>query len=79
MKPSARMKPWLSITPLPALSQPLSVAVGMKAPVLPVHELGPASLSACTTPAVTSDWFDAAAMVIDLTRVLAATPVAAGQ
>ncbi len=51
----------------------------MKVPVLPVFELTPASEVALTTPAVSSDWFGAGAATIDLTKVLAGTPVAAGQ
>ena len=39
----------------------------------------PASEVARTTPAVTSVWLAAGAEVIDLTKVLAGTPVAAGQ
>ena len=73
------MKPWVSVAPLPALSQLLSVAPGMKAPVRPIHELLPASDVACTTPAVTSCWLDAGALLMDLTKVLAGTPMPAGQ
>ena len=73
------MKPWPSTAPLPAFSQALSVALGMKAPVWPTQLLLPASAVAFTTPGVTSAWLDAAAEVIDETKVLACTPLPPGQ
>ena len=73
------MKPWVKVAPLPALSQLLSVAVGMNAPVRPTQELPPASAVPWITPAVTSAWLAAGAEVTALTKVWAGTPKVAGQ
>ena len=64
-----------STVPLPLTSQPESVAVGKKTPVLPVSELAPASEFAPTTPEVSSVWFGAATSVNDLAKVSTAMPV----
>ena len=63
------------VRPLPLMSQPESVAVGMNTPVLPTLELAPASTLALTTPGASSDWLGATMSVKFLTKVLAAMPV----
>ena len=73
------MTPWPSVVPLPEASQPASVAVGRKVPVMPILELMPTSEDAETTPAVRNAWLAAGASLIDFTKVPALTPADAGQ
>ena len=68
------IKPSLMKRPLPLANQPDSVAVGMKAPVLPCNELKPASGVAHNTPGLSSAVpVGARASVIDRTKVLRGT------
>ena len=74
---AAGLKP--STLPLPLASQPASVGVGMKRPVLPASEVAPASVVALTTPAVTRLWLGAATSLNDLTKVPAGVVDVAAQ
>ena len=69
----------LRMKPLPDVSQPDSVDVGMNGPLRLDIDGMPASWLACTTPAVTSVCGAAAAEATERTTLSAGTPFAAGQ